>query len=208
MALKTMIEKLQKSRAVYNEDLAKFGEDAQTEFGEILGPLIPPGWALQWTQGTPGFNDGEPCTFSAHEPKLVRAPRDEDDEDADDSDENGGERWDLDSAIKKYGLADKEESYETDDYSKPIYDKPTPLAPRGYGAYGDKRGTLKGYEKKTEKYTTHGFPAIAGWSKAKLKELSAAFDYDDDILERVFGDGSRITITSDGAVTVGEYYCE
>lgn len=72
MALKTMIENLNKAREAYNKQLATLGKEAQKAVAEELGALVPDGCELRWTQYTPYFNDGEPCVFSVNEP-YVRA---------------------------------------------------------------------------------------------------------------------------------------
>jgi hypothetical protein len=66
MALKTFLE----AKKAYKEAL----KDATGEVQKTLQALIPPGYALYWTQGTPSFNDGDPCTFSQGDAYLVKLP--------------------------------------------------------------------------------------------------------------------------------------
>jgi hypothetical protein len=191
MAIGTMLKKLADARAKYEAALEQFGEKTQKELGELLGPLIPPGWALKWTQGTPSFNDGEPCTFSVHDPYLVKVTTvgDEDEED-EDVDQEDGDDWELTRVLSKWGKPDEEVEYFENDYSRRI------------------AGTYE-YEKIRKTYTSHGFPKIEGWTKAKIQELENAFrELDEDLMKRVFGDGAKVTITSDGNVEVDDYYCE
>ena len=77
MALKTMIENLNAARKAYDEQLAALGAEAAKAVAEFLGQRIPAGFKLEWTQYTPYFNDGEPCTFSVHTPYLYKPEGDE-----------------------------------------------------------------------------------------------------------------------------------
>jgi hypothetical protein len=182
MALKTMIENLNKARAAYDKQLAGLGKKAQKGIAEHLLGLIPPGYALKWTQYTPYFNDGEACTFSVKEPYLVRL-KDED-----------GEGMSLDEAIDRYGQEDKEESYETDDYENEL--------PRTTGQPYYQHN----YAKKTVTYTVEGFPKIEGFTKAKLKELSRAWSaLPEDLLKKAFGDHVEVIVRSNGKFSVDEY---
>lgn len=70
MALKTALERIAKARKAYNDEVKKLGRKGVSQG---LGELIPEGYVLAWTQGTPSFNDGDPCTFSMHSIKLVPA---------------------------------------------------------------------------------------------------------------------------------------
>ncbi len=77
MALKTMIENLNKARAAYEAQLKTLGKDTAKAVAAELAPLIPEGCVLRWTQYTPYFNDGDACTFSVNEPQLCREDDDE-----------------------------------------------------------------------------------------------------------------------------------
>ena len=46
---------------------------------------------IRWGQGTPGFNDGEPCTFDIHETRFGFSDPDEDSEDDEDYDTDYGD---------------------------------------------------------------------------------------------------------------------
>ena len=74
MALKTMIENLNKARKNYEDQLKELGKDSQAAVSEFLAPHIPPGFVLQWAQYTPYFNDGEACIFRVGEPFLIKIP--------------------------------------------------------------------------------------------------------------------------------------
>jgi hypothetical protein len=185
MALQTMIEKLNEAKKAYEAQLAELGKQGQKAVADFLAPLIPPGYKLMWTQYTPYFNDGEACHFGVHDAYLVK----------------DGEEGRLDDigigiydAISKYGTADEEKSYETDDYSKELPRQP-----------GDSLYTRR-YAKKKVFYTDHGLPAIDGYSKETLKELGQAWSaLPEDLLEQAFGDHARCSISSDGTSSVDEY---
>lgn len=87
MALKTVIENLAKARRNYEEQLAKLGKGAQKGIAEALAEVLPDGYAIQWTQYTPYFNDGEACTFGVNDPSL-RKLSDDDSEDEDNDPDN------------------------------------------------------------------------------------------------------------------------
>jgi hypothetical protein len=54
----------------YEEAVSKYGKDTfQEMFLEFFNKHTCVE-RIQWTQGTPGFNDGDPCTFSAHDPRI------------------------------------------------------------------------------------------------------------------------------------------
>lgn len=67
MAKDTMLSIFQKAREAYvaarNDVTAKMIADALAEF-------IPEGRMLVWSQYTPYFQDGDPCTFGVNEPCL------------------------------------------------------------------------------------------------------------------------------------------
>jgi hypothetical protein len=57
---------------------------------------------IRWAQGTPGFNDGEPCTFDIHETRFGFADPDEeidDDEKSDDFGDNSFASSDLRTTV-------------------------------------------------------------------------------------------------------------
>lgn len=78
MALKTMIENLNKAREAYEKQLESLGKDAQKAVAEALGALIPEGKVLVWTQYTPYFNDGDACIFGVNDAYLQDASEDDD----------------------------------------------------------------------------------------------------------------------------------
>ena len=68
MALKTFLEAKRK----YHAEMKAASKTLQAE----LQALIPEGYAVYWTQGTPSFNDGDPCVFSQGECYYVKLPDD------------------------------------------------------------------------------------------------------------------------------------
>lgn len=181
MALETMITKLAKAREEYNQKLKELGDSAAQKIAEYLGPLIPPGHTLQWDQYTPYFNDGEPCTFSIHEPYLVP-------EDVEPGSSLYNDGIEIGTAMDRYGRPDEEKTYETTDH----------------GNYRLVNGQRE-YGKKTFTYTEKGFPAIEGYSKETLQQLQDAWrTLPEDMLEKAFGDHARVVITPAGEYEVDE----
>lgn len=81
------------------------------EFPEVL--------KLTWTQGTPGFNDGDPCVFSVHgvcallkKDASAKAKAgettDADDEDEDEAAEDDSWQFEYQAGEKKNGLTDEQ----------------------------------------------------------------------------------------------------
>jgi hypothetical protein len=71
------------------------------EFLEVLDAFFekyPHVTFIRWGQGTPGFNDGEPCTFDLHE---IRFGLTDPDEEADEEDDDFG-----DNSFSAYSLYD------------------------------------------------------------------------------------------------------
>lgn len=197
MALKTIIDNINTKRREYDEALAQMGKDVAAEIAAELAPLIPPGYALRWTQYTPHFNDGSPCYFSVHEPYLVRDKREKDDDETPEAREaneegSGPARMELGTCIDRYGKPDEAKSYETNDYSKSPISKP--------GEWPQK------YHQKTVNYIDYGFPAIEGFPVSKLEQLAdVVASVPEDMMERAFGDGVEVLVYPDGTFTNDDY---
>lgn len=70
MALKTMVDRLNKARDEYQKQLASLGKDAQEAIAKAISECLPPDKQLMWAQYTPYFNDGEPCVFRVNDGYL------------------------------------------------------------------------------------------------------------------------------------------
>lgn len=68
MALKTFLGAKRK----YHAEMKAASKTLEAE----LQALIPEGYAVYWTQGTPSFSDGDPCVFSQGECFYVKLPDD------------------------------------------------------------------------------------------------------------------------------------
>ena len=83
MALKTVLERINKAREEYEAAMQEAGKDLPKQIAEALGEALrqcPEEYVqIQWTQYTPSFNDGDPCRFSVGDVYLQR----EDDEEGD-----------------------------------------------------------------------------------------------------------------------------
>lgn len=91
MALMTALRKIKDAREAYHAALEENGGEAgANKLAAHLGAFVPAGYVLRWTQGTPSFNDGEPCTFSvgdAHLAPMPTARSDGEDSDVEDANE-------------------------------------------------------------------------------------------------------------------------
>jgi len=220
-----MIKRITTAREKYDNELAKTAK----EIAKTLGPLIPPGFALNWTQGTPAFNDGSPCTFSVHEPSLKRMSQEEDNWDEYNDDENDTEDEDLDEDDDDLDENDQEtsnyeDSSEEDDSEPDEMELGTAL--KRFGKKNKRRHyetedytrPINGqkdqfgrqfYEKRREYYTEQGFPEIEGYTKKQLKELVKLWDsMPEELLKTVFGDDAEVTIYPNGKFDRDDYYCE
>ena len=107
---------IQKKRQELKKEISQVGKDAIKELVTSLFEENPKLQAFKWVQGTPGFNDGDPCTFSVHGIYDVRAVKAEktvpdekeerdssdDEEDDEDEDDEDDESWgDLSDLPKK-----------------------------------------------------------------------------------------------------------
>ncbi|MGN6110090.1 MAG: hypothetical protein ACTHU0_33600 [Kofleriaceae bacterium] len=104
MALKTMIENLNKARRDYDDQLASFGSQAKEAVAAHLAAHIPEGFAVQWRQYTPYFNDGEPCTFRVRDAYLVKSAHAEEMDVYEEDFETCLQLWGAD----RYGESDRE----------------------------------------------------------------------------------------------------
>lgn len=195
MALKTLIDNINTKRSEYEAALAQLGKDVAKEIAAELAPMVPPGYALRWTQYTPHFNDGSPCTFGVNETYLVRDRRKTAEEQEANDEGSGPGKMELSTYIYRYGKPNEPKSYETNDYSK----QQLPRQP------GDQPWHTR-YPQKTVNYIDYGFPAIEGFSVERLKELQKAFcELPEDMLEKAFGDDVEVLIYSDGTYS-NDYY--
>lgn len=182
MALATMIKKLADAREAYESQLAEIGNDAKQAVAEYLGPVIPEGFAIAWRQYTPGFNDGEPCTFSVDTPDVFKLEKAEAHEGADEEDEQDEDDFDYDD-VDGIGLTAK-----------------------NYGRDHTTSGTHA--NDKAWSYTQEAEPVIEGLSIEAFDALAAAWaDLPEDLLAKAFGDGAAIKIESGGKIVVNDYDC-
>lgn len=175
MALKSVVKKLVDARAKYDEQLKRIGKNVAKEVAKEIGALLPPGYGLKWTQGTPSFNDGDPCTFSVHDPSLVRLDAEEDESENEEPDDDGEtctgpDEMDLSTAVKRYGKKDK----------------PVNSTYGAYVEYGFPK--IEGYTLETLK---------------SLDELWHSLP--EDLLQAAFGDGAEVTVKPDGKYDNDDY---
>ena len=183
-----------------NQFSAILTEYMQTSFAE-LQQLAPEIQRVSWTQGTPSFNDGEPCYFSIHDPEFFLEEAEE-------------ESWlytsaDQERAEKAYQTAsayasDPEawaanfrEEYKAK-YNRECYGpaRPYPSNP------DDALDSLNEIKEFRERY-----------SDSDVTRIQTAFDtwenafwaVPEEVMRTGFGDGARVTLSSSGIETE-EYY--
>lgn len=130
------LEELKKAKEEYEAKKKEKGEAAIKAELKGFFEKFPEVACITWTQGTPSFNDGDPCYFSVHEPRVILKDEDDDEEERD-----------------SYDLREKN-------------------------------------------------PALA---KA-VDEIYSTFESLEDVLEDVFGNGSRVKVEADGKVDIDDYY--
>jgi hypothetical protein len=92
------LEDLRKMKTEYQEALKSSAKDALREHFAGLFAAHPDVAGIRWTQYTPHFNDGEPCTFRVNEADVLLVGGDPDREDdpkgwSDYHDTKGGESY-------------------------------------------------------------------------------------------------------------------
>lgn len=182
MALKSAMRRINDARKKYESELKKLGKSAAKEFAAELGPLIPEGFFLEWTQGTPSYNDGEPCTFSVYDPKLVteRAAVWRDSEDHEVEGPGYGEepppgvRLCFDGDEREYPPAEEDE-----------------------GSYD------------LEYMTREDVARHPGLTLKAVRELHSAWREvcSEDMLRKIFGDGAAVRITGKGKCQREDWDC-
>lgn len=206
MAIKTQIKRIQTAKKKYNEALSKLGRKA---IAKALGEVIPKGFALTWSQYTPGFNDGEPCTFRLGEVHLVtvKAVGEVEAVEVDEPEEIAAEPTatgdvaapedvaaaeldeDDESAADEEGAEEVELKSEERDFDSDDEDEDEGMTSLEYG---------KASDLKWAGMTAKDFAAIrATWNLVK----------DKTILEKAFGDDRRIVVRSGGKFSVDQYDC-
>lgn len=189
MALQTMINRLNKAKKNYEKELKALGKNAQKEIAQTLAEFIPEGFALHWDQYTDYFNDGEPCTFSVHDPLLVtvKLPREVTDESVNIPAGEGHHDHPVSHVI------DRECEERAMNWSECREGEPGCMLLEYFDAdwnKGDDRD-----------------PFFDGVTIAQLKKLRAAWrKLPEDLLERAFGDHVTVRIYSNGKYQTEE--CE
>lgn len=212
-------EILNRLSASITESRAKAQKEAKDGFAAAFRDFFkrfPEVIAIRWTQGTPSFNDGNPCTFSRHEmyfsldPKVrpfveeglpledaiaaaqagIAAPEASDeDEDEDEAEFDSGDNGLISTYLNpNYGAECAEYDRQSQANNKLSWGDPN----RKYIRWPDRRLDRK---PPTEREVA----------------LTESFDefstLEEDLFEYAFGDGVRVTVTAKG-ISTDEYYCE
>jgi hypothetical protein len=183
-------------------------EALKDAFGEILKDYIEASFTqlqqqapeiqrVSWTQGTPSFNDGEPCYFSVHEPEFFLEEADE-------------ESWLYTSEDQERA----EQAYQTAiEYSK----DPEAWASNFREEYKAKynheyRGPARPYPSNPDD-ARDALETIkefrARYSDSDVTRIQTAFDswarafwaVPEEVMRTGFGDGARVTLSSSGIDT-------
>lgn len=194
--LQARMEELAHEFVEKNRDFLKHSFDVlQREAPEIS--------AVSWTQGTPGFNDGEPCTFSIHEPEFY----------LDDEVQEEGYIYtpqDLERARERYEISleysqDPEEwkrkfieEYEARTGRRCYTRNPSPYPSDPEQA----KAEIEAIEAFFERYSPERCDAI---TKAFDNWCSVFWSVPEDIMRQLYGDGSKVKISASG-VEVEEWY--
>lgn len=169
----------------------KVGKDAINEGAGDLFKKHPKLQQFGWRQYTPYFNDGDPCSFSAH-------------------------NYDIDEMSVVYdGYTFSSYDEPTDDDGEPITTHPE-LEGAGYGWDRPRRtawckeelpeGAQDAREEPNNRwsYVNEDFHPVLGPVAADIIEFSTAFP--DDILQGVLGDHVEVLFRRDGSVDIEEYH--
>lgn len=178
MALATAMKRVTDARRKYEKELKTIGRKVRKQVAEYLAAELPEGFAIQWEQFTPYFNDGDACEFSVNSPTVFAIEC----ENHDDCAVPDGEEHCADDCTN--GVVEKRNEVE--------YDDPCMVEEADYtvSIYGKKDGVDK----------------IDGLELADLKRIVAAFKkLDEKFMLAAFGDHARVVVRSNGRFSVNEY---
>lgn len=156
---------------------------------------------VSWTQGTPSFNDGEPCYFSVHEPEFFLEEADEESWLYTSEDQERAER-DYRSACEyvenpEQWVADFKQNYMTKygrEYRGPA--RPYPSNP------DDALDSLNEIKEFRARYSDSDVTRIQTAFDSWARAFSAV---PEEVMRTGFGDGARVTLSSSG-IDTEEYY--
>lgn len=175
MALQSHLDKIKANRETYQASLREL---KAKDVAAALGEVVPDGFALVFKTYIPGFNDGDPCTFTVGECMLVTLKRPK------------PEEVTYDYATKTYRgkdfvlTSDDREDFDVTEGHNGTIDLSYSSSTEGMHAIGL---TRKAYE-----------AASALWKKLAKEE---------DVIEAAFGADVCVAIFSDGKFKSEEYYC-
>jgi len=185
------LDAINKLKEEYQQKMRNEGEDVVKsmlkEFFEN-NPLIE---GVRWHQYTPGFNDGDPCTFSVTEPAFRFS----------DVTPNFL-RENLESYyVENPGYAEvREEGWNGRTYLNKKQVGSTPMTDE------EVMGLLEeGGESEDGYFEVYGLKNSSPYYES-CQELSGLIEDSEDILELIFGDNVTVEVTRDGIETEG-YDC-
>jgi hypothetical protein len=187
-----------KIRAESQELINSIFKDYFAKYGELV-------YAIHWVQGTPGFNDGDPCYFSVHDMYLSFTEEGYDDGEGD---AHEFDRTDLllrelknweefeanPQAVYEAAKAQYERSYS---YSRTPFKSFSVFSP-SYISKEEILERLQWIEENREKFAD----AIRDFEVIE----KALRHIDDDYMEMIYGDNMKITYFGpDGRLETDEY---
>lgn len=190
MAKNTFIARVNKARKDYEKSM----KGAKKEITAALADLLPEGFLLEWTQGTPSFNDGDPCRFRVESVYIgtfheqVEDSKYDPDDPSDECPEGHDSRVAIEAGTRIPDLEDPDAT---------------------------QRGNLTDYTDDGSdgvaevEYSEDGCLAWCGLSATAMRKIRAAWrKLPSDVLEAAFGNGARVRVFWDGTSDNDEYYCE
>lgn len=192
MALQTHLDKILEAKKAYDSAVARLN---QKTIADALGEVIPEGFVLVFKTWTPGFNDGDPCTFTLGEPMLVTSMEPAGDDYEDEDDDDGYESDDGDPGDEQ--PEEQEEPAVLSNTTRTEFDL-DPYSDNGVWELplGDHNDTAE-----LHKY------GLTKKAAAEVWKLWKQLAEDETIIERAFGSDHVIAIHAGGKCEVDYYEC-
>lgn len=199
---KKLAEEITAAQAKIRTESQALVNDIFKEYFEKYGEVV---YAIHWTQGTPGFNDGDPCYFSVHEKFLSFT------EEGYDSGEGDMHDFDLESEYEQ--VLTEWDAYDIDptgayELAKATYERNYPYARNSFTAFSSWTPSSISREEAMEKLQ---------WVEDNREKFQAAIEdfniidkaldhIDSDYMEMIYGDNKKVTYFGpDGRLETDEY---
>jgi hypothetical protein len=193
VAVQTFIDRIAKARKKYEDEKKKAGKSARKEIAKYLADVLPEGFILEWSQYTPSFNDGDPCTFRLSSCYIATY-----------SEPVDSKEYVSETAVNAEaadGVATPPEEPEGEGME---------VIPEPDDDLASERDELSNYDGEFGcedlEYGDENALVDCGLTKTQFKKVKSAWKKvaDKELLEEVFGDPARIRVYWDGRITVEE----